>query len=219
MLSQKLYKSLILAFSLTLGLASLQSCAAPGTVANEGVSQQNRQNQNQISGEMVLPYEAEAEMRVQSRIEGDAFFRLSAQVDGEPVNLNIQSSRVGNGQTYVQYTMNGLPLLQADQVYTVEVFTPENEPFLGAVLDIEERPDLRLDLDVDSTAVLIAARRESNDRYLVDLSPAEVRVIRRDPELVKVRANVRSVLRDVGSLTTGILETVFDGVAKILDRV
>ncbi len=211
-----------LALTAMISLSVLSACgqpATPGTVSQGNVSQNNTQNQQMLSGEMVLPYEAEGNMRIQSRLEGDALVNLSARVNGETVNLNLTSSRVANGQTYIQYQMSALPTFQRDRVYAVEVFTPENEPFLGAVFNVDETPDYRLTLDVDSTAVLIAARRESSDRYLVDLSPAEVRVIRRDPALVSVRTNVRSILRDVGSLTTGILDSVFNGVAKILDRV
>lgn len=211
-------KTLSVVSAMILGMGSLQACSAPGSINNDGVQQSNVQSQSTLTGEMILPYETQSNMQTKALVEGDAFLRLSAQVDGEPVTLNIESSRVSGGQTYVQYRMSALPSIQENQVYTVEVFTPEKKSFLGAVLDIEEHPDFRLDLDVDSTAVLIAARRESSDRYLADLSPAEIRIIRRDPSLVNVRTSVRSLLQDVGSLTTGILDSVFNGVAKILRR-
>lgn len=217
-MNQATRRTLSAVCTVVLGMGALQACSAPASVNNDGVQQASTQNKSTLRGEMILPYETQSNMQTQSLVEGDAFLRLSAQVDGEPVTLNIESSRVSAGQTYVQYRMSALPPIQENQVYTVEVFTPENKPFLGAVLDIEEHPDFRLNLDVDSTAVLIAARREARDPYLVDLSPAEVRIIRRDPSLVSVRTSVRSLLRDVGSLTTGILDSVFNGVAKILDR-
>lgn len=210
----------ILASSLALLLlAPLSACGTPGLPNNSPQADAQNTQSSAIEGDVILPYEVSGGMRTQSAPRTQVEVRaLRARVDDQPVVLSINTITPRRGETYVSYRMTGLPRIENDRVYAVELYTDDNEPLLGGVVSLQSGRSVDLDLDVRSTAVLIRAREKFNDRRLLRVNLSDIRDIERDPALVDVQLSVGSILRDVGTLTTDIIGAVFSGLAELRGR-
>jgi hypothetical protein len=203
--------------SLLLLAAPLSACS-PTTTANQPQTQQSTQAAA-VSGTMTLPYEVGG-MQTQSILRSQAEIRtLRATVDTQAVALNINSIASANGNTQVNYTMTGLPTVDANRVYTVEVSTAANEPLLGAVVSLQTGQTANLNINTRSTAVLIRAREKYSDSRLLNVNIGQIREVENDPVIVNIDLSVGNVLRGVGSLTRDILSGVGSLVGGILDGV
>lgn len=203
--------------SLLLLAAPLSACSSP-TTANQPQSQQSTQS-TAVSGTMTLPYEVGG-MQTQSILRSQAEIRtLRATVDTQAVALNINSIASVNGNTQVSYTMTGLPTVDTNRVYAVEVSTAANEPLLGAVVNLQTGQTANLNINTRSTAVLIRAREKYRDSRLLNVNIGQIREIESDPAVVNIDLSVGNVLRGVGSLTRDILSGVGSLVGGILDGV
>lgn len=208
-----------LTLALLLLAAPLSACSTPTTASQPNQTQQSTQSAS-VSGTMTLPYEVGGGMQTQSVLSSQAQIRtLRATVDTQAVNLNINSIATVNGTTQVSYSMTGLPTIDTNRVYAVEINTAANEPLLGAAVNLQTGQATTLDINTRSTAVLIRAREKYRDSRLLSVNIGQIREVERDPAVVDIDVSVGNILRGVGSLTRDILSGVGDLVGGILSGV
>lgn len=201
-------------------MLSMVACS-PGAGPAQTQPQTTTQSATQatsLSGKMVLPYAVSDSMRTQSLIRSQAEIRaFRATVDSRPVSLQVNAIVSTGSETQIDYTMTDLPSPVAGRVYAVEVASANNEPLLGAAVNLQLGQSNQLTLNTHSTAVLIQARKKYGS--LVGINTTQLHAIETDPALVNVELSVGSILRGVGSLTRDILSGVGQLVTGILDSV
>ncbi|PKL75238.1 MAG: hypothetical protein CVV27_16410, partial [Candidatus Melainabacteria bacterium HGW-Melainabacteria-1] len=235
-----------LSLSLLLSIAACNQSATPPTSNQNQISSSQNQTVSKTSlrGQMVLPYRInEAQLSASSPLD---FFlgapahaddlqhilkrsdldQLRAYVNGELVTLKIVSVSFQGDETLIQYEITEMPMLGSDEVYVLEIRTPDGSPLLGGALTVVPDTVNTFNLSVETTALLDLVREvitapstgkpeatpgkpdSANDasRKLGELTSAELESLKLDPSLLNKQASIRSILRKDGTLKKHALD-------------